>query len=717
MAEQVRLELVVVDKTGAALGKAKGQIQGLNKSLGRTSGLAKAAGAALIAFGTGAILRGLINTIRQFEDLRATLVTVEGSTQQAAKSFDLIKTFTAGTTFQLGEVTNAFITFRNAGLVPTEQFMLNIGNIAAGMGRRLDDVARAVFNATTGEFEMLKQLGIKVKTEGDKLKVIFRGTTTEIRNNGIDIVNLVEEIGMKEFKGGIERSAKTLSGAFSNLKDAVAIAADEVGEGGLASALTEVTRELTKATLGTANLANSVGSALGNAVLFVKNNIGLLTVAFKLLALGFLVKQVFALKVAFAGLGVTIANVTKAIRIMTVAAMANPIIALATIAVGGIILFRKQLQKLGEKFGILTPKVEDSTKATNDFLHEMSEVPTVSAEAQAAQKILAQEQEKVAAATKKTTDKLEQSIRALEANAIANKVDAEIYKLKGGVLKNMTAEQEKEIRLLIAREQQLKKVAAAEKALPSIMGQIGGTFDTEDQFKKEFEQLEILRNEDLIAEKKYNDAIAILRRKASLQREKESKDRVDRAVNMVLKGQLEEIDLLNKTEKEKQQIALGAGKEALSVLATQNEKAFKLQKALAIAQALLDAKSIILSFARAGAIFGPIGAAAGAAAGVAFTAAQIAAISSQTYAGPREKGGQVTTGRSFLVGESGPELFTPDAGGRITPNDALGNVNISFTINAIDSRDIDTVLIERKQTIIGVINEALNRKGKQGVTN
>ena len=62
-------------------------------------------------------------------------------------------------------------------------------------------------------------------------------------------------------------------------------------------------------------------------------------------------------------------------------------------------------------------------------------------------------------------------------------------------------------------------------------------------------------------------------------------------------------------------------------------------------------------------------------------------------------------------------MFTPDAGGRITPNDALGNVNISFTINAIDSRDIDTVLIERKQTIIGVINEALNRKGKQGVTN
>ena len=124
MAEQVRLELVVVDKTGAALGKAKGNVEGLNKSLGRTRSLAKLAAGALIAIGTAGVVRGLVNTIRTFEDLRATLVTVEGSVQAAGKSFNLIKEFTAGTTFQLDEVTNAFITFRNAGLVPTEQFML-----------------------------------------------------------------------------------------------------------------------------------------------------------------------------------------------------------------------------------------------------------------------------------------------------------------------------------------------------------------------------------------------------------------------------------------------------------------------------------------------------------------------------------------------------------------------------------------------------------------
>ena len=713
MAEAVRLELVVVDKTGAALGRAKGNIEGLNKSLGRTRGLAKAAAGALIAFGTASVVRGLINTIRTFEDLRATLVTVEGSTVAAGKSFDLIKEFTAGTTFQLDEVTNAFITFRNAGLVPTEEFMLNIGNIAAGMGRRLDDVAKAVFNATTGEFEMLKQLGIKVKTEGDKLKVIFRGVTTEIRNNGIDIVNLVEEIGRKEFKGGIERSAQTLSGAFSNLQDAVAIAADEIGEGGLTNALSEVTREITKSVLGADNLANSIGQSLGNAILFVKNNIGLLTTAFKLLALGFLVKQVFALKVAFAGLGVTIGNVTKAIKLMTTAAMKNPLIALATIAVGGIILFKDKLQELGEKFGILTPKIEDSTKATDDFLHEMSEIPTRSAAALQAEKLLEQQKEAVAAATKKTTDKLEQSIRALEANAMANEVDAEIYKLKHGVLKDMTAEQEKEIRQLIEKEKQLQRVAAAEKALPSLIRKVGGeVFESPEvtQMKKDVQDLETLRKNKRISEQQYQTAITKIREDAARAEQNRRKREQQDVIELIKQGKAKEIDIEVAFGKNKRELNIALGKELINELAQVNEKAFKIAKALAIADAIINtAKGVMLALGKGNFLMAALIAATG--------AVQVAKIKSTQYTGPREKGGQVTTGRSFLVGEKGPELFTPDAGGRITPNNELGNVNISFTINAIDSRDIDTVLIERKQTIIGVINEALNRKGKVGVTN
>lgn len=50
------------------------------------------------------------------------------------------------------------------------------------------------------------------------------------------------------------------------------------------------------------------------------------------------------------------------------------------------------------------------------------------------------------------------------------------------------------------------------------------------------------------------------------------------------------------------------------------------------------------------------------------------------YGGARARGGSVARGMAYLVGEEGPELFTPGAGGHITPNSGMGGVNID-TIN------------------------------------
>lgn len=53
-------------------------------------------------------------------------------------------------------------------------------------------------------------------------------------------------------------------------------------------------------------------------------------------------------------------------------------------------------------------------------------------------------------------------------------------------------------------------------------------------------------------------------------------------------------------------------------------------------------------------------------------------------------GGVVFQGSSYVVGENGPELFTPTAGGRITPNNRLGTTfSPNITIHANVSNDID----------------------------
>jgi hypothetical protein len=56
--------------------------------------------------------------------------------------------------------------------------------------------------------------------------------------------------------------------------------------------------------------------------------------------------------------------------------------------------------------------------------------------------------------------------------------------------------------------------------------------------------------------------------------------------------------------------------------------------------------------------------------------------------GTRAKGGPVTGGSPYIVGERGPELFVPGAGGTIVPNDKLGgggDVNIVVNVDASGS--------------------------------
>ena len=272
--------------------QAQSNLKGLKAQVG---GL----GTAFKALALGFVVKSTIDAIRTFQDLKQVLKTVEGDATKAAKSFELIKKFTAQTTFQLDEVTQAFITFRNAGLNPTEDFMRNIGNIAAGMDRRLDEVARAVFNATTGEFEMLKNLGIKVKTEGNKLTVNFKGIVKTIDNDGKSIVNLINEIGKVNFASGIENAAATMSGAISNLDDQIKILQNDIGEGGLTQAVTDVIRSMTAAAGKGESLAKTLGAGLGRAVRFVADNFKLLAIAVGVFIGGAVVTRVVAMVTAF----------------------------------------------------------------------------------------------------------------------------------------------------------------------------------------------------------------------------------------------------------------------------------------------------------------------------------------------------------------------------------------------------------------------------------
>jgi hypothetical protein len=72
-------------------------------------------------------------------------------------------------------------------------------------------------------------------------------------------------------------------------------------------------------------------------------------------------------------------------------------------------------------------------------------------------------------------------------------------------------------------------------------------------------------------------------------------------------------------------------------------------------------------------------------------AAQFAGLLSSTsgasFGGTRADGGSVNEGRSYLVGERGPEMFTPTQGGQIIPNDALGGQQAQSNIRIVNAYD------------------------------
>lgn len=167
----------------------------------------------------GAFAGKLVSVEREFGTLNASLVTVTGSAREADKAFALLTNFAATTPFSLQEVTSAFIKLKSLGMDPSSEALRSYGNTASAMGKSLNQMIEAVADAATGEFERLKEFGIRAKSEGDRVTLTFRGVSTNIGKNAAEIEGYLRRIGDVDFAGAMDARAKTLDGAISNLGD------------------------------------------------------------------------------------------------------------------------------------------------------------------------------------------------------------------------------------------------------------------------------------------------------------------------------------------------------------------------------------------------------------------------------------------------------------------------------------------------------------------
>lgn len=219
----------------------------------------------------GTVLRelgaGLFNTLRSFESLKVSLVTVTGSAEAGAAAFELIRQSAKALPFSVEEITESFIRLRALGIEPTEEVIESVANTASATQKSFLQVTEAIADATTGEFERLKELGIKVNAQGENLKVIFQGQTHEIEKGAEAIQRfLFETVGLGTFAGAAAGQMTTLNGIISNLIDNLQAFALEVGEAGLQDALKELLTFVRDLVGGGGDLAVVIGRTLAAAV-------------------------------------------------------------------------------------------------------------------------------------------------------------------------------------------------------------------------------------------------------------------------------------------------------------------------------------------------------------------------------------------------------------------------------------------------------------------
>jgi hypothetical protein len=304
----------------------------------------------------------------------------------------------------------------------------------------------------------------------------------------------------------------------------------------------------------------------------------------------------------------------------------------------------------------------------------------------------------------------------------------------------LTKEMEAQVRATVQQTQQNRETLAIEQARRKLTGsmttvetvQRGVTVtqrlspesNLAQEYKMDLDSQKALLDTKLINEQQYQDNLLRLRteytNKANqLYIQQAANERTQRNVSIQAEqmrlGKTAEqaktfADFEMKTNAEKTQFAIQAGSQVFSALGAQNKKAFEAAKAFNIANAVMNTYMAVTKALASYPFPFSLIAAGGA---LAFGLAQVAQIRSQQYSG-RQLGGPVMAGETYMVGENGPELFTPNNTGSITRNNELGGggtTNVNFTIVANDAQGFDDLLLQRRGMITQMISDAQLERG------
>jgi len=676
MAEQVKIELVVVDKTSRALGNTSKGIVNVNNQLVKMGSLAQAAALGIAAIGASKLAKGIVNVGRQVENLQTRFRFLFGSTEEGAKAFDTLATFAGTVPFSLEEIAaasgNLAVVSKDAEeLGKNLQLTANVAAISGLDFKTAGEQIQRSLSGGIGAADLLREKGIRnllgfkdgVKVTAKEtaeafdrvfgpngqfgqaalaLTTTFDGLTSMVGDKFFNIKRIISDSGpfdtlkaavgvlddalgknFENIRGQAEKFGKSVVDGFYSIM---------IGAAGVMDTLQPVFNFIAKA-------FNNIMSAMENAPGYVK-------------ALGL---------IGFLALGVK-----GKIIVAVIAGVADKIVGIFASMMDFIAAGKEKLagfydaigmDKAAENLRSNAMDMRGETEALRKKFSDMkNEVDGTTTTLEKYEKILIENPEMLGKNTKAVLEYIQKIKEKEQALKDQNKQLEEAQK----AIKAVRDEQSAGVRFF----------EDYRKALGDVFKEAAENFDpvkeavklTTDLAGKMKQGLGDAFADAIMGAKSLSEALGTLAKQIFRQ---------------LLSGLIQlglEIFVFDRMRKKLEEIN-GQQKKLNSSLRTE-----------------IGLRAIL-------ALFGGGGGGGG------FF---------------RAEGGPVATSQPYVVGEQGPELFIPSTSGTIVPNDMGGgmggNVNVNFNINTVDASGFDELLVGRRNTIVGIINQALAKRGKQGVT-
>ena len=694
MAQNLVINILAKDKTKQAFGVLKTRLGALKRSVFSVQ-------SALVGLGAGLVVRNLVGTGKELENLRVRLKFLLKDTNEGAKAFDNMVKFASKVPFSLEEIQSG------SGILATVtdnaddlQKMLEItGNVASVTGLDFRTTAEQIqrsFSAGIGSADLFREKGVR------NMLGFKAGATVSIE----DTVKAFEKVFGKggRFGSATDELAQTFAGTLSMIGDKIFNFKKVLLEAGFFEELKNQFGDLDKflsdnaerldeiATSVGKNLAGAVTGAvsIGKELIPTLQKIGTILKSIKdgFMALPEFVREVglvgaflFGKKgaVALAGVSFIIDKVNDFVKQTKVEA--------GIIDKGNLDDVSTRLKIINDQLAFGTIEIERAKvnlEGEFEIIKDIVKLNDVSIEQ-----------------LKKEKKELE-TILILNGKGSVNQF--ELNRALGETVKTQKKVKEETKKTFHIFESHHKLVDAVEKAekkrLDRLIGANRNIFDEQQKLIPKV-------NEELTTRQKVLKNIKEQNEQSSIAQD--ITDVINKSVSGVSRGFAEALVLgkqLNMTMKELAQSILVdiVAKTIERIALKQIEKfldAISIEKE-ANKENLIRKQNTELKRQIALQMFLNAIGGGGGGSGIPFMA----------------NGGAVSKNQPVVVGERGAEVFVPNSTGQITQSargTASGQTTVNFNINTLDASGFDDLLVRNRGTITQIINNAVNERGSKNL--